>query len=517
MERHQSVDNLLPHLSTEPMTTTAAAVVSPAALTWLSSSPPQLPPGLSRVPLYDHRSIDFAAPQRPPTQQGQQGSMSSHPINLTDIRTFYSLREIHLQQGNSDSETGIHSLNGTLATESTDLVAPLNLGHEGAEILVQWPPATVTPASTHPPIDFSVSLLSGEHPSRRSSSSSPSCSRFSMSTLRPPSHPPRRIGYRPTVSQTKGAEGSSSGAIWRVKKPHELSPSALNSTVSIQDRISSIPELESKRWITSPEEPSVHPSTSLPFLNTSSIVVKAGSSDVGAHIGSNSRRGNGSAPRRPINSFMLYKKKTIQDNRALFKFLNMSGAQISSHVAHSWRKEPEQVKLQYETLADIEKLAFLNAFPNYRYRQSISSMTTTPAPASLPSSTSSGVPKVSGSAARAAVGPLLSLSSLSSSSSLRRVGGGRKKKSVTSSTIVGEEEGTNGYAQMNVEAAPVAILAVVPETPIRQEATSHPTEDQSSMDFQRNKREEHLKGSGYIKALAIAQGNDDTDSQDSAV
>ncbi|KAF9196402.1 hypothetical protein BGZ50_000403 [Haplosporangium sp. Z 11] len=60
------------------------------------------------------------------------------------------------------------------------------------------------------------------------------------------------------------------------------------------------------------------------------------------------------------------------------------------YIGEMWRNEPEEVKLIYETKADLERLAFIRAFPDFKYRKSKKALKgqktpqAAPAPASAP-------------------------------------------------------------------------------------------------------------------------------------
>ncbi|KAG0333626.1 hypothetical protein BG004_000756, partial [Podila humilis] len=55
---------------------------------------------------------------------------------------------------------------------------------------------------------------------------------------------------------------------------------------------------------------------------------------------------------------MIYRKAKAEQNRSLYKSLGYSSSQISVAAGISWKKEPEDVKRQFETQADTEKLKY---------------------------------------------------------------------------------------------------------------------------------------------------------------
>ncbi|KAF9192467.1 hypothetical protein BGZ51_005479 [Haplosporangium sp. Z 767] len=94
--------------------------------------------------------------------------------------------------------------------------------------------------------------------------------------------------------------------------------------------------------------------------------------------------------KQPCNSYMLYRKQVLENKRAIYRSQNLSSAKISEDIGEMWRNEPEEVKLIYETKADLERLAFIRAFPDFKYRKSKKALKgqktpqAAPAPASAP-------------------------------------------------------------------------------------------------------------------------------------
>ncbi|KAF9968409.1 hypothetical protein BGZ70_004055 [Mortierella alpina] len=87
---------------------------------------------------------------------------------------------------------------------------------------------------------------------------------------------------------------------------------------------------------------------------------------------SSSSDGSGSStplPKQPCDSFMLYRKSKL-GSPSLLHFSNLSSSQISAEIAELWNNEPDEVKLQYQRQAEQERLAFVQAFPDYKYRRS---------------------------------------------------------------------------------------------------------------------------------------------------
>ncbi|KAF9958293.1 hypothetical protein BGZ72_000605 [Mortierella alpina] len=87
---------------------------------------------------------------------------------------------------------------------------------------------------------------------------------------------------------------------------------------------------------------------------------------------SSSSDGSGSstpAPKQPCNSFMLYRKSKL-GSPSLLHFSHLSSDQISIEIGKLWNEESDEVKLQFEQQADMERLAFVQAFPDYKYKRS---------------------------------------------------------------------------------------------------------------------------------------------------
>ncbi|KAF9559605.1 hypothetical protein EC968_006526 [Mortierella alpina] len=87
---------------------------------------------------------------------------------------------------------------------------------------------------------------------------------------------------------------------------------------------------------------------------------------------SGSSEGSGSSnphPKQPCNSFMLYRKSKLE-SPSLLHFNNLPSDQISIEIGKLWNSESDEVKLQYERQADRERLAFVQAFPDYKYKRS---------------------------------------------------------------------------------------------------------------------------------------------------
>ncbi|KAF9939441.1 hypothetical protein BGZ75_006524 [Mortierella antarctica] len=82
--------------------------------------------------------------------------------------------------------------------------------------------------------------------------------------------------------------------------------------------------------------------------------------------------GSGSStpvPKQPCNSFMLYRKSKL-GSPSLLHFSNLSSDQISIEIGELWNSESDEVKLQYKRQADMERMAFVQDFPNYSYKRS---------------------------------------------------------------------------------------------------------------------------------------------------
>ncbi|CAG8511420.1 1783_t:CDS:1, partial [Gigaspora margarita] len=73
--------------------------------------------------------------------------------------------------------------------------------------------------------------------------------------------------------------------------------------------------------------------------------------------------------RRPQNAFILYRNNKQSDVIAQNK--NITNAEVSKVISKMWKNENEEIKLQWQKLADIEKLKHMKAHPNYVYKPRI--------------------------------------------------------------------------------------------------------------------------------------------------
>ncbi|RIA95621.1 high mobility group box domain-containing protein [Glomus cerebriforme] len=68
---------------------------------------------------------------------------------------------------------------------------------------------------------------------------------------------------------------------------------------------------------------------------------------------------------RPPNAFILYRREKQPGIIASQK--NLTNAEVSRLIADMWRKEPEEIRLEWERYAEQRKLEHMQA-PNYVYR-----------------------------------------------------------------------------------------------------------------------------------------------------
>lgn len=134
------------------------------------------------------------------------------------------------------------------------------------------------------------------------------------------------------------------------------------------------------------------------------------------HEPSSSAPKTGPKNKKPLNSFMLYRRAKAKQNLAKYKLKNYSSKQISIIVGKLWEKEPENVKWFYKAQADREKLRYdqEGSIPSFSYRpagtSSLLSLTASP---SLTAATSSSASRAASSSSEPA--PISSSSSFTES------------------------------------------------------------------------------------------------------
>ncbi|RIB07030.1 mating type protein MAT-2, partial [Gigaspora rosea] len=69
---------------------------------------------------------------------------------------------------------------------------------------------------------------------------------------------------------------------------------------------------------------------------------------------------------RPPNAFILYHQAKQPVIVAANK--NISNNEVSKKVGDMWHKEPSEVKIKFQLLADIAKLEHMQKYPEYKYQ-----------------------------------------------------------------------------------------------------------------------------------------------------
>ncbi|RIB06480.1 high mobility group box domain-containing protein, partial [Gigaspora rosea] len=69
---------------------------------------------------------------------------------------------------------------------------------------------------------------------------------------------------------------------------------------------------------------------------------------------------------RPPNAFILYRKNKQPDVVAQNK--NLTNAEVSKVISKMWWKETEEIRFQWEKLADRMKLKHMQDHPDYVYQ-----------------------------------------------------------------------------------------------------------------------------------------------------
>jgi hypothetical protein len=69
---------------------------------------------------------------------------------------------------------------------------------------------------------------------------------------------------------------------------------------------------------------------------------------------------------RPPNAFILYRR--AKQPAIIASQRNLTNAEVSRTISDMWRKEPEEIRLEWERYADRKKLEHMQTYPNYVYR-----------------------------------------------------------------------------------------------------------------------------------------------------
>ncbi|PKB99765.1 hypothetical protein RhiirA5_299839, partial [Rhizophagus irregularis] len=69
---------------------------------------------------------------------------------------------------------------------------------------------------------------------------------------------------------------------------------------------------------------------------------------------------------RPPNAFILYRR--AKQPGIIASQRNLTNAEVSRTISDMWRKEPEEIRLEWERYADRKKLEHMQTYPNYVYR-----------------------------------------------------------------------------------------------------------------------------------------------------
>jgi hypothetical protein len=85
--------------------------------------------------------------------------------------------------------------------------------------------------------------------------------------------------------------------------------------------------------------------------------------------GDNSGNSKSQPPKRtprPPNAFILYRR--AKQPAIIASQRNLTNAEVSRTISDMWRKEPEEIRLEWERYADRKKLEHMQTYPNYVYR-----------------------------------------------------------------------------------------------------------------------------------------------------
>jgi hypothetical protein len=69
---------------------------------------------------------------------------------------------------------------------------------------------------------------------------------------------------------------------------------------------------------------------------------------------------------RPPNAFILYRR--AKQPAIIASQRNLTNAEVSRTISDMWKKEPEEIRLEWERFADRKKLEHMQTYPNYVYR-----------------------------------------------------------------------------------------------------------------------------------------------------
>ncbi|CAG8848331.1 17854_t:CDS:1 [Gigaspora margarita] len=70
-------------------------------------------------------------------------------------------------------------------------------------------------------------------------------------------------------------------------------------------------------------------------------------------------------PPRPPNAFILYRQAKQSEIVAANK--NISNNEVSKEIGDMWHKEPLEIKMKFQVMADIAKLEHMQKYPEYKY------------------------------------------------------------------------------------------------------------------------------------------------------
>jgi hypothetical protein len=102
---------------------------------------------------------------------------------------------------------------------------------------------------------------------------------------------------------------------------------------------------------------------------TSDDLVNQGNLDPSNAIDGESPNSRSQPPKRtprPPNAFILYRR--AKQPGIIASQRNLTNAEVSRTISDMWRKEPEEIRLEWERYADRKKLEHMQTYPNYVYR-----------------------------------------------------------------------------------------------------------------------------------------------------
>ena len=119
---------------------------------------------------------------------------------------------------------------------------------------------------------------------------------------------------------------------------------------------------------------------------TSNFPLSSSNEDVSPKLKSPSSKAAGKRERarlhtpRPSNSFILYRREKHMEIMGQYKGVKtLNNNVISKIVANMWRSETPEVKAHFAGLADAEKRAHMEKYPDYKYRPRKSASKKSPA------------------------------------------------------------------------------------------------------------------------------------------